>query len=287
MNHLAEYIVALLVSVILMGSLFVFHKFWAKTTKTYWVRIVIIAWMLVVQISFYVTQDIFNKDKPSTFMYWELCNILAWTSIFLMIFPTKLQLDFFMPLAIIGPGLTIFVPVGEGYSFSSFWYYQFYLGHLITLFAYFYIYLFGYTKSQFNWTMIRRSYTFAFFLLTFVMIWNMAYVPNGHNPLEPVPSGESSGNYWGPNYIFGQIINNIGLGYLSLLVQYFLMILVFGPVLLIVSWMILYFTRPIYANCGTEKIKFNFREDILDVKTIFTKQNLKTICKNLINKIKV
>ncbi|PPE05746.1 YwaF family protein [Williamsoniiplasma lucivorax] len=282
MNHIPEYITEIIISIIVMSSLFIFHKFWAKTAKTYWVRIVILIWMLAVQIWFYIDKDIFNPNADK-FMYFELCNMVAWTSIILMIFPTKIQVDALLPLAIIGPTLTILIPLNKGFTFAEWEYYQFYFGHLGTLFGYFYIYLYGYTNSKLSWVSIKRSMCYAFIFLTFVMVWNMAY--SRHNPLEPAPSGQ--GNlWWGPNYIYGLILFNIGLGSLSLLNQYFMMILVLGPAMMLIAYTILYFVRPLYAHCGTEKLKFNIHDDILGLKAFFTKENVKHKWLRIINKIK-
>ncbi|ATZ18910.1 hypothetical protein ESOMN_v1c05280 [Williamsoniiplasma somnilux] len=288
MNHIPEYIFAISTSVLLIGSLFVFHRFWAKTTKTIWVRLVIFAWILASQIWFYVHEQIFNSSIPETFMYWELCNIVTWSTLFLMIMPSKFQVDIFMPLAIIGPLLTIVVPTEEStaFGFNTFRYYNYYFGHLGALFGYLYIYLFDYTGARLNWQSMRRTTIFSFGLLTFVMVWNMAYLPETSNPLKPLPEEADLASYWGPNYIYRDIIYNLGLGNLSLITQYLLMIFIFGPMVLIWGWTAMFFARPIYANHGTEKLKFNIKEDILSIKTTFTKDNFKMIAEIIKQKIR-
>ncbi|AVP49329.1 TMEM164 family acyltransferase [Williamsoniiplasma luminosum] len=294
MDHLAEFLFSLIASIALIASLFIFHKFWAKTAKTYWVRIIVGSWLLVGEIWFLVTKDIFvfklaDGTPNPMFMYWELCAILTVTAIILMVVPSKLNLDLFLPFAILAPIIVIVVPTADtkSWGFDNFRYWNYYFGHLGLMFAYLYTYLFGYTKAKLSWQSIRRSAAFAFFLSTFLMVWNMAYVPNGHSPLEPAPAGEDLNKWWGPNYLYKFLMYYLGMGRFSLLNQYFMMIFVLMPVILIFSWTLLYFLRPMYANCGAERLKFDIHENILGFKTIFTKDNFKQTSKSLLNKITV
>ncbi|PPE05747.1 YwaF family protein [Williamsoniiplasma lucivorax] len=299
MQHIAEFVIALTAFVGLITSLFVFHKFWAKTTKTIWVRLIIMVWLLISEIWFIVNNQVFEmyilKDGEwiinSKFMYFELCNLLTVTGAILMFMPTKLNLDMLLPLAIIAPIIVLIVPTQESqsWSFANFRYWNYYFGHIGIIFGYLYIYLYDFTGARLSWKSMRRSMAFALFFLTFVMVWNMAFVPNGHNPLDPAPPGSTItdlNNYWGPNYVYKFILYYLGLGTQSLLAQYFLMIFVLGPVIMLVGWTIIYFVRPIYADRGTEKLKYNVKEDILGFKTTFTKANMKQIFQTTIKKIK-
>ncbi|ATZ17188.1 hypothetical protein ELUMI_v1c04640 [Williamsoniiplasma luminosum] len=281
MNHIAEYIVGVIASILIISTLFIFRKFWAKTAKTYWVRIILAGWMLGNQIFITIFQNI-TWD-------WELCHILAWSSIVLMLIPTKIQIDLFMPLVMIGPVLAIaggIVGTAKDYGFDHYRYYNYYFGHLGILFSYLYIYLYDFTGARLTWKSMKRSAIFALLLLTFVMMWNMSHLPAGSDPLKPVPPGKIPSEYWGENYIYKYIIYNLGLGKLSLLNQYFVLIFGFGPIIMVIGWTLMFFARPIYENRGEQKLKFNLQEDILGIKTTFTKSNYKKIWVNFKSKIK-
>ncbi|PPE05494.1 YwaF family protein [Williamsoniiplasma lucivorax] len=281
MSHIAEYLVGMIVSILVITSMFVFHKFWAKTTKTYWVRIILFAWMLGNQIYIVIFENI-------TFD-WELCYILAWSAVILMACPTKLQIDLFMPLVMVGPILAIgggFVGTAKEFGFDHFRYWNYYFAHLGIIVSYLYIYLYDFTGARLSWQSIRRSAIFSVLLLTFVMVWNMAYIPVGTNPLESLPVGTKPNGHWGKNYIYKFIFDNLGLGYLNLLAQYFIMIFGFSWILFPLCYTMMFFARPIYANQGTEKLKFDIHEEILGIKKIVTKQNLQKVYATIALKIK-
>ncbi|AVP49060.1 TMEM164 family acyltransferase [Williamsoniiplasma luminosum] len=264
MNHIPEYVVAVIVSIIFISSLFIFHKFWAKTTKTIWVRLIFGVWMLGNQIYTTIWNGHFDL---------ELCHLIGWSTALLMLFPTKFQVDIFLPLVFVGPGLSILGGiVGDGaeFGFNQFRYYNYYYGHLTMIIGYLYIYLYDYTGARLIWKSMQRSSLFGLMLLTFVMVINMALIPDGHSPLQGIDPNLSHSQldaYWGVNYIFGHLSYNIGVGHWSLLNQYFIVMYAIGPMFVILAWIIIYFARPIYVNRGSEKLKFNIYEDILGIKT--------------------
>ncbi|PPE05487.1 hypothetical protein [Williamsoniiplasma lucivorax] len=272
--QILEYLFGFGVSILVIASFFIFHKFWAKTTKTYWVRIIVAGWM--------IGNQIWLGTYEGHWINFEICHILAWSTVVLMFIPNKLQVELFLPLVMVGPVLSIaggIVAAPADAGFAHFRYWNYYFAHLGIMVGYLYIYLFDFTGACLNWKMLKRSGLFAVCLLTFIMVWNMAHVPAGHNPLKPVPVGEDVATWWGSNDTYKHIFGNIGLGYLSLLVQYFLMMFVFGPAILVLCWTAIFFARPIYAYKGTEKLKFNIHDEVLGIKKHLTKKNFKNLLK--------
>lgn len=279
-----EYLVGTVPSVILISSLFIFKSFWAKTIKTYWVRGIGIVWTLVSIIYFYIT-NVNTKDFNSTMntlFYWELCNIVSWASLILMVIPSRLNLQLILPLALVGPTMAIFIPTELSLSlhFDNFRYWEFYFSHLSGLFTYLYMYLYGYTNTKLDWQFIRRSASFAFILLTFVEVWNLLFMKGNVDPLS-TPTGVIN-DYFYPNFIYKNIFNNIGLGSLNMAAQYFLMILVFCPLVMILIWTFLYFVRPIYLDKGETRVKFDIHENLLDLKNVFSKERVKLLYNKII-----
>lgn len=278
-----EYLFSLIASIILISSLFIFKSFWAKTIKTYWIRGMVIIWTIISIIYFYIisidTTD-FNSTINTVF-YWELCNVVSWGSLILMLIPSKINVQMFLPLSLIGPVLTILVPTSgsKELRFNDFAYWQFYFSHLSSLFSYLYIYLYGYTNTKLDWQLIRRSALFAFVLLTFVEVWNLLFMKGNVDPLTH-PNWVTNLRFY-PNYIFRDIFNNIGLRHLNVAQQYFLGIFVFGPVLISIIWTLLYFVRPIYLNKGKTRVKFDIHENLLNFKNIFNKDWITLIFKKI------
>lgn len=283
MSWILEYLVSLVISTSVISSLFIFKGFWAKTAKSGWVRGIVFVWMIGwVGYYYYLTlvQDKHAFDDFNTainkLFYWELCNVVAFVSMILMIFPRKYILDFVLPLAIIGPTLTILTPTEESmaFTFGDARYYQFYLSHLGSLFGFLYVYLYGVTKAEFGWQMVRRSYLFSFFLLTFVLFWNIIFMKGGVNPLShPTDPNDITGeNGFFPNFIFRDIINNVNLGHLNMIGQYFMMIMILGPFLLLCAYTVLWFARPMYADSGRTKLTINYKKDPLDLRRMITKE---------------
>ncbi|AGM25369.1 YwaF family protein [Spiroplasma chrysopicola] len=222
------HIIAVIISFIVMASLFMFTKFYANKYVNISIRVTSIIWLLITQLYFIINRIIDNPHDINSYIYLELCNMVGWSAIIILIFPTKIQMDTFFPLAIIGPALTILIPKDwNSLVFSNFWYYQFYFGHLVGMYAYFYIYLYGQTKFKFSKQLISRSVLTGTLILSLVEVYNLTF---GNNA----------------NYIFKDIVGAIGQDQWPQGWQFLFVLCVAGPVFLTVSWTVIYFFKPIY-----------------------------------------
>ncbi|AGM25076.1 TMEM164 family acyltransferase [Spiroplasma chrysopicola] len=216
-------ILAIIISILLLISLHAFPNFYAKKNIRHSVRIIIFIWMSYVQIQVCYQHILNNNYQISGWFYLELCTLSGWITIILMVWPNKLILQCFFPFAIFGPVLTLVVP--NNYPLiSELAFYRFYFGHTAILFGFFYIYWYGFTDYQFSKEAILKTFLTGIIIILAVELFNQ---------------------YFNTNYIIGDIEGALGIE----LARPFLFLLTLGgigPVLIFLSYLPIYFFKPIY-----------------------------------------
>ncbi|WP_031543287.1 YwaF family protein [Mesoplasma photuris] len=280
-NNPWGYFLGLFVFISSIVVLFVFKDFWAKTAQKNngaYVRYPIAIILIVSQIYWYVVrikqvvdydfttesgtwdQERFNLLILNNVFYMEVCNLVAWCGVLICLFPnaTKRLFDSTLTLALIGPVMVMIVPSKGGFDmdFNSVRYWQFYYGHWLSIMAYVYPYMFGIIKFEWNKQYLIRSFSFAWIFSTFVMVWNLLFAVEPIDELDQWAwnlNGEQMGY---PAFIFRDVFNNTGFGYLPMWAQYFLLNFLIGPIAVFGIFMLLYIFRPLYIKNGNIKSEY-------------------------------
>ncbi|AGM26138.1 hypothetical protein SSYRP_v1c05480 [Spiroplasma syrphidicola EA-1] len=216
-------ILAIIISILLLMSLHAFPNFYAKKNVRNIVRIIIFLWMSYVQIQVCYQHVLNNNFQTPGWFYLELCTLSGWITIILMVWPNKLMLQCFFPYAIFGPVLTLIVP--NNYPLvTELSFYRFYFGHTAILFGFFYLYWYGFTDYHFSKDTILKSIISGLITIIAVELFNQ---------------------YFNTNYILGDIEGALGIK-LTRPFLFLLTIGVIGPVLIFLSYLPIYFFKPIY-----------------------------------------
>lgn len=182
-----NYWIGLILPLLLIISLFIFKKFYAKLVKKDLFRYFLGLLQLLLFIGYYVFHFLTPNFDLIQFLPFQLCSVLDLTSAFILLFPSEKLFTITLPL--VGPVLLIFLvpPVSQSYyGLNNFFFYQYYLHHTIILFTYGFYYLYG--KLEYNHNYLKQSvYSIAIFGI-FVFLFNtffntdFLYIgPEGYN----------------------------------------------------------------------------------------------------------
>ncbi|AGM26535.1 hypothetical protein SSYRP_v1c09480 [Spiroplasma syrphidicola EA-1] len=173
------WLIALVLIIFACLSLNMFPKFYAKTAEKIYLRLIVSLLVVIVQLSHFISYAMEKGfDNIISYFYLQVCTITSFALIILLIYPKKIFLECFAPLAITGPLFALAVPL-EYYP-SSFWYYEYYFGHGVITYGYLYVYWYGITNYKFDRHTVFRS------AVTLVIIYLCAELFN---------------NYFGTQYI--------------------------------------------------------------------------------------
>ncbi|WP_368487167.1 hypothetical protein [Spiroplasma sp. DGKH1] len=227
-----SWVLAIIIAILLVGSLWVFPNFYFKTTKTWYLRFAIVAWLLITEATQF-WEMLSNQGWQHFANYFTLyaCTISAWVAIIMLLYPKRIFLDCFFPLGVMGPILTLIFPSKQPTIFE--WtYYVFFLGHILTLFGFMYIYLFNFTDYKFS----KRAFQFA--IITGIIVLALVELFNV---------------YFGTNYIVGDITWALGLKELPRPWQ-FVVAFFSGLGIILIGLAIPYFFKPIYQYQTNTKL---------------------------------
>ncbi|MDQ7983138.1 MAG: YwaF family protein [Spiroplasma sp.] len=194
-NHL----IALILSISIFASLFIFKRFYARLSRFNAFRYTLGSIQILIYILYYTVLQIYSMISWKDYMPFHLSSVLDLTSAFLLFFASEKLFSWTFPL--IGPVILSFLLPDVSkrvYGPDNFYYYQYYLNHLIIFFGYFYLYLYGHIEYN-KKLLFQGVSTFTLFAL-FVFIFNLTF---GTNFLFLGNLGFSAG--------FGSFIFNTGL----------------------------------------------------------------------------
>lgn len=172
------YWLGLVSSLFLIGSLFVFKRFYANLSKHYSFKCSLGIFQLVLYVGFYIVHG-FNGNNYSWYDYFpfQLCSVLNITSGLLLIIPFQGMFNITFPL--IGPVILAFLfPDSSKWVFGPqhFLYWNYYIIHTIIIFSYLYLYLYGHV--QYDKTYIKKSILYITMFGTSVFIFNTSFGTN-------------------------------------------------------------------------------------------------------------
>ena len=236
-----SWVLAIILSVLLWTTLWIFPNFYAKTTKYCYLRVGIAIWLVIVEAD-RMWEMLSHGGWQHFSNYFTLysCTIVAWVALIMLFYPNKIFLDCFFPLGIMGPILTLIFPSKQP-TILEWSYYVFYFGHTFTLFGFMYVYLYGLTNYQFSRKTIQTSFITGIIIIVTVELFNQ---------------------YFGENYIVGDIAWALGLKDLARPWQ-FLISFILGIPIIGLGLLLIYLFKPIYHQQTKVKLHDTWWELLL------------------------
>lgn len=170
-----NYWIGLSVSIALIASLFIFKNFYAHVSKYNLFRYSLGSLQLIAY-----CLDIYFKSMNNGFIWTEhmpfhLSSLLDLSIAFLLLYPNEKFFSLTFPL--VGPVVLAFLlPDKRVYGLDNFFYYQYYLNHLIIFFGFFYLYTYGHVKFQQGY--LKQSCFFMTSFAIFVFVFNVIFRTN-------------------------------------------------------------------------------------------------------------
>ncbi|AGM25448.1 TMEM164 family acyltransferase [Spiroplasma chrysopicola] len=221
-------LVGIAIFVLIVGSLFVFKKYYAKTANWKWFRISIGIYQIATYFICYAIWATYlavvlkenwfwgpsgmSRVRPlSEIMPLHLCSIHQLLSGFLLIFPSKRFFEICAPSALILPVLAIVNPVNAYWSLDNVFYYNYFILHTIIIFSYIYVYKYSLVGRSYTGLLLKWQFLWLFLFSIVAVIWdgifsaNMLYVgPNGGSPwnVGGFNIGKWNTNYAGVKYVW-------------------------------------------------------------------------------------
>ncbi|WP_425381063.1 hypothetical protein [Spiroplasma endosymbiont of Polydrusus pterygomalis] len=249
------YWIGLTISFILIISLFIFKKFYVNLSKSYLFKWNLGIFQLFLYISFYVVHGL-SGDNYYWYDYFpfQLCSVLNLTSSILLMIPNKSLFNMTFPL--IGPVILAFLlPDKAKWVFGPqhFLYWNYYLIHIIIMFSYLLLYLYGHIEYEKIY--IKKSILYLTLFGAGVFIFNTSF---GTNYLFIGSAGYTAGfgkkvldtSVWLPIFRF-IFMSTVGISLLGL--TYIFIIKTFVPFYIEKGTKI----NPIYENKKTLITKFS------------------------------
>ncbi|MGL5268788.1 MAG: hypothetical protein ACRC8P_03380 [Spiroplasma sp.] len=223
---------------LVITSLFLFRKFYAKVSKFDGFRYSLGSFQFLIYILYFTFHQLSGTITWKDYMPFQLCSVLNLTSAFLLIYPSEKL--FSLTFLLVGPIiLAFFLPDASKrvYGLNNFFFYQYYLNHLIIFFGYFYLYLYNHVKYDnliLNQSCIFIT-TFALCVFPFNTIFGTNYLFIGYDGFS------FSAKYW---------ILNTG-NWNPILRFLFVWFMGLGFVLLF-NFLVTKYVPPFYFDCGTK-----------------------------------
>ncbi|WP_342218234.1 hypothetical protein [Spiroplasma endosymbiont of Amphimallon solstitiale] len=172
------YWIGLSISLFLIISLFIFKRFYANLSKCYSFKCSLGIFQILLNISFYIVHGL-NGDNYQWYDYFpfQLCSVLNITSGILLIIPNKSLFNITFPL--IGPVILAFLlPDKTKWVFGPqhFLYWNYYFIHIIILFSYLLLYLYGHI--EYDKIYIKKSILYLTLFGSGVFIFNTSFGTN-------------------------------------------------------------------------------------------------------------
>jgi len=171
------YWIGFCISFLLIGSLFVFKKFYAKLSQHNNFKYILGIFQIFLFFSFYIIHGLSGGYSWSDYFPFQLCSVLNITSGVLLILPLEGLFNVTFP--IIGPVILAFLlPDKTKWVFGPqhFLYYDYYFIHIIIIFSYLYLYLYGHIK--FNTAFLKKSILAMTLFGCGVFIFNVSFDKN-------------------------------------------------------------------------------------------------------------
>ncbi|WP_342274243.1 hypothetical protein [Spiroplasma endosymbiont of Phycita roborella] len=172
------YWIGLSISLFLIISLFIFKRFYANLSKCYSFKYSLGIFQILLYISFYIVHGL-NGDNYQWYDYFpfQLCSVLNITSGILLIIPNKSLFNITFPL--IGLVILAFLlPDKTKWVFGPqyFLYWNYYFIHIIILFSYLLLYLYGHI--EYDKIYIKKSILYLTLFGGGVFIFNTSFGTN-------------------------------------------------------------------------------------------------------------
>lgn len=176
-----------------ISTLFIFKRFYAKVSKHNGFRYALGGFQFLIYIMYFLFHQLSGDITWKDYMPFQLSSLLNLTSAFLLIFPSEKLFSLTFPL--IGPViLAFFMPDSSKrvYGLDNFFFYQYYLNHLIIFFGYFYLYFYGHVR--YDKLLLKHTCGFITIFALIVFVFNITF---GTNYLFIGEAGFSFSNkYW-------------------------------------------------------------------------------------------
>lgn len=172
------YWIGFTISFFLIASLFIFKKFYANLSKSVIFKSSLGSFQLLLYIGFFIVHGLTDSN-----FYWydyfpfQLCSVLNLTSAILLIIPIKSVFNSTFPL--IGPVILAFLlPDSTKWVFGPqhFLYWDYYFIHIIIIFSYLLLYLYGHI--EYDKTYIKKSILYMTLFGGGVFIFNTSFGTN-------------------------------------------------------------------------------------------------------------
>ncbi len=146
--NIIKIILPMLFVILILNTFFIFPNFYIKLVRNKWsnlsLRMILISVFLIIQFTFYFTTLIANNEWENwkNWIFPEICTMLDWMIIVILIFPNKLLVECLAPIGIVAGIVNVFlggIVLSSLIKFNTFRYWQFYFGHAIMLCTYFFI----------------------------------------------------------------------------------------------------------------------------------------------------
>lgn len=172
------YWIGLTISFFLIISLFIFKRFYPNLSKSYLFKCSLGIFQLLLYIGFYLVHGL-NGDNYHWVDYFpfQLCSVLNLTSAALLMIPNKSLFNITFPL--IGPVILAFLlPDKTKWVFGPqhFLYWDYYFIHIIILFSYLLLYLYGHI--EYDKIYIKKSILYLTLFGSGVFIFNTSFGTN-------------------------------------------------------------------------------------------------------------
>ncbi|AKM52784.1 TMEM164 family acyltransferase [Spiroplasma mirum] len=220
-------LIGVAIFLLLIGSLFIFKRYYQKTVNFKWFRISIGVYQIASYFAYYIMMAIYlatvlhtnwlsgpmdpsQVRSLSEMMPLHLCSIHQILSGLILIFPSARFFKICAPSALILPILAIITPVNGYWTPDNFFFYNYFILHSLIIFAYIYVYKYGLVEHRYSGLMLRWELLWLTMFLFVAVIWdgvfqtNMLYV--GPNGSEEWNKGGFNVGLWNTNYLGGKYL---------------------------------------------------------------------------------
>ncbi|UZQ30065.1 MAG: YwaF family protein [Spiroplasma phoeniceum] len=221
-HNYAFQLVGISIFVLIIGSLFVCRKYYAKTVNWQWFRISIGIYQIITYFLTYAiwvtylavvlkTQWIWGPVGPSQIrglsevIPLHLCSLHQLLSGFVLFFPSRKFFEIVAPSAIVLPILAIITPVNGYWSLNNFFYYNYFILHTLIIFAYLYVYKYGLVGKPYSGLLFKWQLLWLTLFSIIAVIWDWIFKTNqlfvGPSSGEPWNNGGFNVGGWNTNFI--------------------------------------------------------------------------------------
>lgn len=232
-----------------LASLFIFKGFYAKVSRFNGFRYFLGSFQFLIYILYFLFHQLSGTITWKDYMPFQLCSVLNLTSALLLIYPSEKLFSLTFPL--IGPVSLAFVLPDASkrvFGLDNFFYYQYYLNHLIIFFGYFYLYFYGHVR--YNNKYLKSS---CYFITSFSLVVFLFNIVFGTNYLFIGDAGFSFSNkYW--------ILNT---GNWNPVFRFLFMWAIGLAFVLFFNFLITKYGQPFYFDSGTKVNQYYHKKDSL------------------------